>query len=175
MRESSPARRLPGETAAHIGERRVSFQEAQSSCRTFCDRQESHRTTQSASGLASHPTGGASGKLSDVDRRDVDSSFLPGFVRPLSSPPFTGGRGEGNPVQKGSAGQRRSRRRERGTQPCPCMGRHSSGVAEGSPAVSILVHGLLSVGTLERPDLGHLVDDFQRADKDKQCSGRGHM
>lgn len=175
MRESSPARRLPGETAAHIGERRMSFREAQSSCRTFCDRQESHRTTQSASGLASHPTGGASGKLSDVDRRDVDSSFLPGFVRPLSSPPFTGVRGEGNPVQKGSAGQRRSRRRERGTQPCPCMGRHSSGVAEGSPAVSILVHGLLSVGTLERPDLGHLVDDFQRADKDKQCSGCGHM
>lgn len=72
-------------------------------------------------------------------------------------------------------GQRRDRRRGRGTQPCPCMGRHSTGVAEGNPAVLSLVHGLLSVGTLERPDLGHLVDDFQRTEKDKRRSGCGHI
>lgn len=59
------------------------------------------------------------------------------------------------------------RQRGRGTQPCPCMGRHSTGVAQGNPAVLNLVHNLLSVGTLEQPDLGHLVDDFQRTEKDK--------
>lgn len=104
-RESSPARRLPGETAAHIGELRVSFRKAQSSCRTFCDRQESHRTTQNVSGLASHPAGGASGKLSDVDRRDVDSSFLPGFVFARRHPlPSRGGGGGGESSPEGVCG-----------------------------------------------------------------------
>lgn len=32
-----------------------------------------------------------------------------------------------------------------------------------------LVHGLLSVGTQEQPDPGHLVDDFQRTEQDKLC------
>lgn len=32
-----------------------------------------------------------------------------------------------------------------------------------------LVNGLLSVGTQEQPDPGHLVDDFQRTGWDKLC------
>lgn len=31
------------------------------------------------------------------------------------------------------------------------------------------VYGLLSVGTQEQPDPGHLVDDFQRTHQDKHC------
>lgn len=31
------------------------------------------------------------------------------------------------------------------------------------------LNGLLSVGTHEQPDPGHLVDDFQKTDQDKLC------
>lgn len=71
---------------------------------------------------------------------------------------------------KGSAGQRvrprpgggQDRTVERGTKASPCMGGHSTGMAEAGTVV-------LSVGTEEPPDPGHLVDDFQRTAWDKLC------
>lgn len=55
------------------------------------------------------------------------------------------------------------------------MGKHLTGVAEGNPVVLSFAYGLLSVGTQEQPEPGHLVDDFQRTDKDKHCLDYVHV
>lgn len=95
-------------------------------------------------------------------------------LRLLSSLPSLAYRGETQSFgvrARRSAGQARKGWQdgtgERGTQPCPCMGKHLTGVAEGNPVVLSFAYGPLSVGTQDQPDPGHLVNDFQRTDKDK--------
>lgn len=109
----------------------------------------------------------------------VQLSFLSGFCRLLSHLPTRGETQSFGVRARRSAGQARAGRQdgtgERGTQPCPCMGKHLTGVAEGNPVVLSFAYGPLSVGTQEQPEPGHLVDDFQRTDKDKHCLGYVHV
>lgn len=153
-----------GDGGTHLG-RCVSFLKSPQLRGTFVtDENPTERRRVSAVGFRA-------GTLQDGDRVRVDSSSLLGFVRPPMTPPSTcllGRRGDGSSrclwVSVGAGAV------SGGTQPRPCMGRLGAGVAEGSPAVWGCVLGPLSVGTLERPDPGHLVEDFQGTDKDKENS-----
>lgn len=77
-------------------------------------------------------------------------------------------RGRGSAGQAG-AGWRTGRDRGIGYKGMSLYGQTLDWHGRGQLSGAKLVYGLLSVGTQEQPDPGHLVDDFQRTDQDKLC------